>query len=285
VPEGDTILWIATRMRPVLEGHVPDSVTMPAGRPRALRGSPGRERWPQRLQGKRIERIDTHGKNLFIRFGPLAGQASPERADRMSSGCFEGELVLHSHLKMTGAWGVYPAGRRWQRSPSRAWIVLTRDGTDVVQFDGPVLELMTAGRTRFEQRLTSLGPDVLADEFDADRFLARLRADDPTRAIGDALIDQQVVAGIGNIWKSEGCWEARIDPWRPVRELTDEEALAIIAGARPRMLASGLRGPRHAREQLYRKVGRPCPRCGSPIRARGQGEGNRMTYWCPGCQR
>ncbi len=155
----------------------------------------------------------------------------------------------------------------------------------MVEFDGPVLELMTEGRSRFDTRLAALGPDVLAERFDADRFLARLRAEDPTRPIGDALLDQRTVAGIGNIWKSEGCWEARVDPWRLVRTVSDEEALAIIDGARPRMLASGTKGPRHAREQLYRKVGRPCPRCGTPISSRPQGDGNRMTYWCPGCQR
>ncbi len=283
MPEGDTILWAATRMRPVLEGHVPDSVEMPAGRPGALRGSPGRERWPERLRGRRIERIATYGKNLFIRFGPLAVEARQDRADRMSSGYYEGDLVLYSHLRMTGAWGVYPEGGRWRRSPARAWLVLRRGGQDVVQFDGPVLELLTAGRSRLQ--LAALGPDVLADRFDRDAFLARLRADDPSRPIGDALLDQRTVAGIGNKWKSEGCWSAAIDPWRPLREVSDEEARAIIGATRPRMLRSGTQGPRYAREHVYRRVGRPCPRCGTAIRSRPQGEGNRMTYWCPGCQR
>jgi endonuclease-8 len=264
LPEGDTILWAATRMRPVLEGEVPDRVEMPHGRPGALRGSPGRDRWPERLRGRRVERIDTHGKNLFL--------------------VFEGDLVLHSHLKMTGAWGVYPPGRRWHRPPSRAWIVFTCAGTDVVQFDGPVLELMTASRSRFDQRLAGLGPDVLAKQFDEARFLGRLHQDDPTRPIGDALLDQRILAGIGNIWKSEGCWEARVDPWRPVADVRDDEALAIVAGARPRMLESGTRGPRSIRPKVYRLVGRPCPRCGTPIQSRVQGDGGRMTYWCPGCQ-
>jgi endonuclease-8 len=251
-------------MRPVLEGNVPDSVTMPSGRPGALRGSPGRDRWPQRLEGRGIERIDTHGKNLFVHF--------------------EGELVLHSHLKMTGAWGIYGLGQRWHRAASRAWIVFSRAGTDVVQFDGPVLELMTESRRRLHATLSALGPDVLADQFDRDSFVRRLRADDPTRPIGDALLDQRTVAGLGNIWRAEGCWEARIDPWRAVAEVSDDEAVAIIGGARPRMLASGTQGPRHAREQIYRRVGRPCPRCGTGIRSRPQGDGNRTVYWCPGCQ-
>lgn len=264
MPEGDTILWAATRMRPVLEGQVPDAVRMPVGRPGALRGSPGRDRWPQRLSGRGIERIDTHGKNLFV--------------------VFEGGLMLHSHLKMTGAWGVYPPGRRWHRPASRAWIVFTRRGTDVVQFDGPVLELLTAGRARFDQRLAGLGPDVLAEDFDRHRFLARLRQDDPTRPIGDALLDQRNLAGIGNIWKSEGCWEAQVDPWRPASSVSDEEAMRIVELVRPRMLLSGTRGPRFIHPRVYRLVGQPCPRCGTPIRSRVQGDGGRMTYWCPGCQ-
>ena len=264
MPEGDTILWAATRMRPVLEGHVPDGITMPVGRPGALRGSPGRDRWPQRLQGRRVERITTHGKNLFIHF--------------------ESDLVLHSHLRMTGAWGIYEPGRRWHRAGSRAWIVLARAGWEAVQFDGPVLELMTESRSRFDLRLAALGPDVLAPDFDRNAFLKRLRADDPTRPVGDAMLDQRTLAGLGNIWRAEGCWEAGIDPWRPLGEVSDGEAVAIVDGARPRMLASGTKGPSFAREQIYRRVGRPCPRCGTAIRSRPQGDGNRMVYWCPGCQ-
>ncbi len=264
MPEGDTILWAATRMRPVLEGHVPDALNMPESRPGALRGSPGHTRWPARLAGRAVTRIATHGKNLFLHF--------------------DGELVLHSHLRMTGSWAVFAPDESWYRAASRAWIVLSRGGIDVVEFDGPVLELLTAGRARFDQRLAGLGPDVLAAEFDGARYLRRLREDDPTRAIGDALIDQRNVAGIGNIWKSEGCWEAGVDPWRPVGRVSDAEALAIIDGARPRMLASGLRGPGHARLQVYHHAGRPCPRCSAPIASRPQGDGNRMTYWCPGCQ-
>jgi endonuclease-8 len=265
VPEGDTILWAATRMRPVLEGQLPDSLVMPAPAPGALRGSPAHGRWPQRLSGRRVTAIDTHGKNLLVRF--------------------EGGLVLRSHLKMTGAWGVYRPGQRWSRSPRRAWLVISHGGRDVVQFDGPVLELLTEARARTEPALAGLGPDVLAARFDHELFLARLRGDDPTRAIGDALLDQRTLAGIGNIWKSEGCWEAQVDPWRAVGELSDGEASAIVEATRPRMLRSGRFGPRHAGLRVYRMSGRPCPRCGERIRARAQGEGARLTFWCPGCQR
>src|SRR5579862_7481412 len=152
MPEGDTIAYAAARMRPVLLGHVPQKIRTPQERHRL-------DRWPERLAGRAVTEIRTHGKHLILQF--------------------EGDLVIHSHLRMTGSWGVYPPGRRWGRSPHRAWLVISRAGVEVVEFDGPVLELLTAGRARLDQRLSELGPDVLAPEFDAARFLARLRSDDP----------------------------------------------------------------------------------------------------------
>jgi len=258
MPEGDTILRAAKRIRPVLEGAVPDEILTPQARH-------ARDRWSERLHGRAVTKVDTHGKHLFLRF--------------------EGDLVLHSHLRMTGAWAVYRHGARWRRAPRRAWLVIRSRGHDVVEFDGPVLELMTEGRTRFDQRLAALGPDVLADEFDGAKFIARLRADDPTRGIGDALLDQRIVAGLGNIWKAEGCWGAQLDPWRKLRDVTDAEALAVIADARPRMLAAVERSrPDPSERKVYDRAGRPCPRCGTTIAARGQGDDNRTTFWCPGCQ-
>ena len=258
MPEGDTIHHAAHRIRPVLEGHVPDAIATP--HPRTAAGD-----WPARLAGRAVTAVDAHGKHLFLRF--------------------EGGLVLHSHLRMTGAWGTYAHGARWRRSPRRAWVVLRRGDAEVVQFDGPVLELLTAARARTDPRIAGLGPDILAPELAEERILRRLREDDPTRAIGDALLDQRTVAGLGNIWKSEACWEARVDPWRRTAEVTDDEVLAMLRAVRPRMQESARRGM-HAREdRVYGRAGRPCPRCGATVRARPQGDDNRMTSWCPGCQR
>jgi endonuclease VIII len=258
VPEGDTIAYAAQRMRPVLEGHVPEAIRMP--RPRhAL------DRWPERLAGRAVTEIRTHGKHLFL--------------------AFEGDLTIHSHLRMTGSWATYEPGRRWRRSPGRAWLILERAGHQVVQFDGPVLELLTDSRTRFDQRLAALGPDILAETFDAARFLARLRRDDPTRGFGDALLDQRNVAGIGNLWKSESCWDAAVDPWRPVGEVSDGEALAVIEAARPRMFESARTGHQDEVRRVFQRPGEPCHRCQTKIVARGQGDDNRTTFWCPGCQR
>jgi endonuclease-8 len=257
MPEGDTIHYAAHRMRPVLEGRVPDELATP--HPRF-----GADRWPEKLAGRAIEAVDAHGKHLFLRF--------------------EGGRVIHSHLRMTGAWGVYRDGQRWSRSARRAWLVLRAGGHEVVQFDGPVLELMTASRVRFDQRIAGLGPDILAPELDERRFLSRLRADDPTRPIGDALLDQRTIAGIGNLWKCEGCFDAAVDPWRPTGDVSDDEALRVVRLTRPRMQQSARAGFQVRGPAIYGHVGRPCPRCGAKIRARGQGDDNRTTYWCPGCQ-
>jgi endonuclease-8 len=253
MPEGDTIHYAANRIRPILEGHVPDSLE-------TLHPRFSRDRWTERLEGQPVRSVDAHGKHLFIRFA--------------------NDLTIHSHLRMTGSWRVFDN----DRPPSRAaWLVIRRDGKQVVQFKGPVLELMTDSRTRIDQRIAGLGPDILAPEFDYERFLRRLREDDPTRPIGDAVLDQRTVAGIGNKWKAEACHEAQIDPWRRTGETTDDEARAIIDAARPRMQTS----VRTGRELtlVYNKAGRPCPRCGTLIQGRGQWEDNRTTFWCPGCQR
>ena len=102
--------------------------------------------------------------------------------------------------------------------------------------------------------------------------------------IGDALLDQRNVAGIGNIWKAEGCWEAELDPWRQLREVSNEQAALVIERVRPRMLRSATEGHRAIKPQVYGRSGMPCPRCGTRLVARGQGDANRTTYWCPGCQ-
>jgi endonuclease-8 len=254
VPEGDTIHYAANKIRPVLEGHVPDRLETP--HPRF-----GRDRWPERLAGRAVTSVDAHGKHLFLRF--------------------EGDLVIHSHLRMTGKWRVRDV--TWT-PPRNTWLLITRDDHLVAQINGPVLELMTDSRSRFDRRLALLGPDILAPTLDEDAFLTRLREDDPTRPIGDALIDQRIIAGIGNLWKAEGCFAAGIDPWRRTGEVSDEEALSIVRATRPRMLESAREGMQDRFRVVYGTAGRPCPRCGERIRATGQGDANRTTYWCPGCQ-
>ena len=271
MPEGDTIHSAARRVGAALVGKPIVSIEAPQPRHR-------HDALPDRLAGRAVRRVDAHGKHLFLRF--------------------DGDLTVHSHLRMGGSWRVYRRGERWRRAPHRAWLVIRTPDAEVVQFDGPVLELLTEGRTRFDQRLAALGPDILAEVFDERGFLGRLREDDPTRAIGDALLDQRNVAGVGNIWKSEGCFLAGIDPWRPVGEVSDAEALDVVRAARPLMQRSVERGGRpvtwrperrfvgHGSQTwVYGRGGLPCRRCATGIRSRGQGDDNRTTYWCPSCQR
>ncbi len=256
MPEGDTIHYAAHRAREALVGHAISSVETPHPRHRF-------DRWPERLADRPVTAVDAHGKHLFLRF--------------------EGDLTLHSHLRMTGKWDVYERGLRWRRSPRRAWLVIRTDTHEVVQFDGPVLELMTESRRRFDLRLAALGPDILGQEFDERDYLRRLREDDPTRGFGDALLDQRNVAGIGNLWKAEACFAAGVDPWRRVSDVSDDEALAVARAARAAMEHSAHHGTRVERA-IYDRGGRPCPRCGTLVRGRGQGDDNRVTWWCPGCQ-
>ncbi len=162
--------------------------------------------------------------------------------------------------------------------------MIRRGDRKVLQLRGPVLELMTESRTRFDQRLAGLGPDILAPELDEARFLARLRQEDPTRGIADALLDQRTIAGIGNLWKCEGCFAAAIDPWRPVGRVSDAEALEIVRLTRPKMQESAADGMQDKHRRVYGAAGRPCPRCGGRIKVRGQGDDNRPTFWCPSCQ-
>jgi len=258
MPEGDTIHHAANSIRPVLEGRVPERIRTPQRRHDA-------DRWPQRLAGRAVNRVEARGKHLLLHF--------------------DGELVLHSHLRMSGSWAVYDSGERWRRSPARAWLVIEFEGRHVVQFDGPLLELMTEARTRSDPQLAGLGQDVLGEHFDEQAMIRAIREDDPTRPFGDALIDQRTIAGIGNIWKSESCFAAAADPWKPVGLTADEAVLAAVGFARSQMAVSAKEGFKARPRAVYGRAGEPCPRCGEPIKSGGQGEGNRTTYWCSACQR
>src|SRR5215208_3349451 len=130
MPEGDTILSAARRVGAALVGKPIVAIETP--RPRHAM-----DRWPERLDGRAVRAVDARGKHLFLRF--------------------EGDLTLHSHLRMSGSWRVYARGERWRRAPHRAWLVIRTTDHEVVQFDGPVLELMTESRTRFERRIAGLG--------------------------------------------------------------------------------------------------------------------------------
>ena len=205
-----------------------------------------------KLDGRRLESVEAVGKNLLLRF--------------------EGGYVLRSHLRMNGRWTLVPRGAELRGRP---WLVLRGSRVEARQWNGPVLELHARGIPR-------IGPDILERPPRIAEMVARIRRGDQRRAIGDALLDQRLVGGIGNKWKAEALWEAQLSPWRPLRDTRDEELDAALEAA-ARLMRDSLDGkPR--RNRVYRLVGRPCPRCGERIVSHGQGDDNRMAYWCPGCQ-
>jgi endonuclease-8 len=252
VAEGDTILRLARRFEATLLG---ETVTASAPNPR------GKGARIEQLDGLILESVWAHGKHLLLGFG---------------------ELSLYSHLGMSGGWHFYRPGSRWRRARGSAWALLSGGGWEAVQFGGPTLQVGPTVRLRRNPQLTRLGPDILAPDFDPGAAIPALRGD-PTRGLGDALLDQNLVAGIGNIFKSEACFAARVDPWRPLGEISDEELVAVLEAAREQMLAAVESGGRHSFRVYKRRQG-ACPVCRGPISSRGQGDANRTTYWCPRCQ-
>jgi endonuclease-8 len=250
--EGDTILRAARRIEAAVGGQELE-VRARSGQARAAR--------IERVNGRRLERVEARGKNLLLHFG---------------------ELVLHSHMGMSGAWHVYSRGARWSKSASAAWVTLSGAEVEAVQFGGPTLRLLSSTQLPSDPTLSRLGPDILGSEFDPETVCGRFQAS-PDRELGDALLDQHLVAGIGNIFKSEACFAVKLNPWRKVGELENGEVKDVLEAARGLMRESVEKGrPSRA---VYRRAGQPCPACGTPIAARGQGDANRRTYWCSRCQR
>ena len=242
VPEGDSLARAARR----LEALVGDRVEVEAPHPRAAV-----KRIAERLDGRRLLAVEAAGKNLLLRF--------------------EDDVVLRSHLRMSGRWTVRPKGARLVGRP---WLVLRGAEREAVLWHGPVLELD-------DRAVRRLGPDILAEPPNLEMMLSNLRSN-RDREIGEALLDQRLVAGVGNLWKAESLWEARISPWRRVRELNDGELRSVLEAAHQLMSASA--ETRSERRSVYKRAGRACRRCGTRIRSRGQGDANRTAYWCPRCQ-
>jgi endonuclease VIII len=245
VPEGDALARAARRLQ-VLVG---ERVEVEAPHPRAaVKGV------AERLDGRLLVAVEAVGKNLLFRF--------------------DDGVVLRSHLRMSGRWSVRPRDAR-PHSSGRPWLVLRGSECEAVLWNGPVLELDDRGLRR-------LGPDILARPADLETMLANLRRN-TARTIGEALLDQRNVAGIGNAWKVEALWEARVSPWRRVGDVSDEELRSTLDAAH-RLMSASAAGARR-RRAVYRRAGRLCTRCGTAIRSRGQGEDNRIVYWCQTCQR
>lgn len=284
MPEGDTIYRLAARLREALVGErVERAESQVFEVPRA------------RLEGAEVVAVDTHGKNLLI---------------ELSTG-----LTLHTHLMMHGSWHLYARGAAWTRARSRMRVALATADHEAVCFAAPVVRLVKTARTSLDARLGQLGPDPLREDYDRDEVLRRL-AKLEALPLGVALLDQRVVAGVGNVLKSETLFLAGADPFAPVA-LYDEAARLAIIGLVERVLrltverrtsdpgesapprfrtarrttraALGAEHGHTDRLWVYSRRGQPCYVCGAPIAYARQGGVAvgallRSTYHCPSCQ-
>jgi endonuclease VIII len=253
VPEGDTLVRTAAGLRPYLLGQTVMAASARQPGPRA-----------ERLLGATVTAVDTRGKHLLLRF--------------------DNGLEVRTHLGMHGSWHRYRPGEPWRRAAGRARLVIEVPGSVVVCFDAPVVELYEQRTAPLHPSLARLGPDLLREPVDVDEVVRRLR--EPGRAsleVAVALLDQRALAGIGNEVKCEVLWQARRSPFTLLRDLDDAALRELVDLARAvlREGAATGRRPRH----VYRRAGRPCPRCGAVIRVERQGADlPRLTFWCPACQ-
>jgi endonuclease VIII len=243
VPEGDSLHRAARRLQPLVGQRLEAESPNPRGQATGV---------AEVIDGRVLESVEAVGKNLLLRF--------------------EGGVVVRSHLRMTGRWRL---DRRGKERVGKPWLVLRGPEWEGVLWNGPVLTLEARNVRR-------LGQDVLGEAFDADAAVARIRRGGAGRRLGEALQDQRLLAGVGNMWMAEALWEIRVSPWEPVDAVPDETLRDAVAAAR-RLMQASLRTGRPTKK-IYRRAGRPCLRCGTIVRSRGQGDANRTAYWCPGCQ-
>jgi len=234
------------------------------------------------ITGQTVNSVESRGKWLLIHFS--------------------GGATLATHMLMKGTWHLYPIGERWRRPARDMRIVLENRDYQAVAFTVPVARIYTAQTLAREERIPPTGADVLSEDFDATAAAIRIRsyADEE---IGEVLLHQQVVAGIGNVFKSEVCFVEGVNPFCPVHSLTDGQVAALISTAHRLVGANVLeesgnqivtyggqqrRTTHSSRPQdslwVYSRSGSPCRRCGTTIRHRLQGKAARVTYWCQICQ-
>jgi endonuclease-8 len=273
VPEGDTIFRAAATLHRAL-----------AGKPVLRFESPlpalTRIHEDNPLTAATVDNVASAGKHLLIAF---------------SNG-----LVLRTHMRMNGSWHVYRPGERWRKPHRDMRVLVATADFEAVGFNIPVAELIRTADLPKHRELAKLGPDLLDSGFDRDEALRRMRAD-PARQIAEALLDQRVLAGLGNVYKSEVLFSCGVNPFVPVEALDDERLRRIVDTGRKLLLANvttklapmttytGFRrttGRDDPRERLwvYGRARLPCRRCGTAIEIRKHGPDARLTYWCPRCQ-
>jgi endonuclease VIII len=257
VPEGDTVWRTARTLDRALSGHL-------------LTGTDFRvpDLATVDLSGQTVTETVARGKHLLTRIGTH---------------------TLHTHLKMEGAWRVFRPGETWRRPAHQARVVLSTETRQAVGFSLGIVELLP--RDREDEAVGHLGPDLLGPDWDEAEAVRRLLAT-PQRPIGDALLDQRNLAGIGNMYKAELCFIAGVHPATAVDKVPD--VLRMVRRARAMLELNKERAEqtttgdlrRGARMWVYRRDRESCRRCGTRIRVEMQGDEGRerATYWCPSCQ-
>jgi endonuclease VIII len=259
MPEGDTIYRAAATLRPALEGGCISQARL---RDRQFEA--------ERLVGVTVTAVEARGKHLLMHLS-IGG-------------------AIHSHLGMTGSWHIYRPGEPWRKPAHYAALELTIGELVVICFSPKLLELLTADQLRRHVHLQRLGPDLLAAEFDVSGAVVRFRRHDAA-PLGEAVMNQTIVCGIGNVYKSDLLFLLGFDPFAPVARFTDAELAALVDRAR-RLMRRNLSGaPRQTRFRgdgrrlwVYGRAGQACDKCGALILLRRQGEAGRTTCWCPKCQ-
>lgn len=266
MPEGDTIFRAARTLRQALQGERVTGIVTSVAQIRAL--------GEQRLVGQTVRAVEPRGKHLLLWFAPS-------------------DLALHTHMRMSGSWHLYRPGQRWRKPAHLARFRLEVPAWVAVCFSAPVIELLSSDQVARHRSLAALGPDALDDDIDLTEARRRLDGLGDT-AIAEALLDQRVVAGIGNVYKNEALFIHHIDPWTRVGDVDPATRDALLSTAvwllRRNVLPGqtrrvttgqpGIGGGLH----VYGRNRRPCPRCQRPIAVARQGEHGRLTYWCRACQ-
>jgi endonuclease-8 len=263
----------------------------------------------EHILGRTVTKVEPRGKHLLMHCDPPPSKggvrggipdtsSSPTNGVQCSSDCPSptssrqprATLIIHSHMGMTGSWHVYHPGQPWLKPTHYAALVLSINRLEVICFSPRLLELLTADQLRRHPHIQRLGPDLLGVEFDMHEAIARFRTHNHM-PLGEAVINQTIVSGIGNEYKSDLMFLFGLNPLDPVARYTDDELIKLLEKARflmRRNLTGALRRTRLGNEGgrlwVYGMVGKACPKCGTPIKLQRQGDAGRTTFWCPKCQ-
>lgn len=252
MPEGDTLHRAAAALHEYLAGR---EITAVAARDVDL------QRTAEQVVGRTVDRVEARAKHLLIHL--------------------EGDLVVHSHMKMNGSWRLLPP--RPLRPRLGEVLAIAAGERMALCRNAPIVRVLDARQLDRVPGLSTLGPDVLRGA-DPDGVAARIAAAAPAATMGDALLDQRLVSGLGNIWRCEALYAAGVNPRTPVAAVDQRTiAAAVRAGARLMGAAADRRATRPP-PQVYGRTGRPCRRCGTPIVSARMGRDARRAYWCPKCQ-